>query len=117
MTTESIEIDNQKAFTHMLHYNWKKGVIWLSKNNSKGSKVKITTKSVYISINEKDKFYYSRTGYAPLPEIGLKQPCSYLLKTDKNELTFNYWVKFMYERYMNLKHRQEAINKGDTNNA
>lgn len=111
LTKESILIDAQPGFAFMLHYDWEKGVIWLSKNSAKSKKVRLTTKDVYISEGEKDKFHRYRTGYGPAVELGLLKPCSYITK-ENNENIFNYWVKFMYDRYMNLKHRQEAIDKG-----
>lgn len=106
-TKESILIDNQKAFTFFIHYDWRYGLIWLSKHTSKGEKIRITTKDIPISTNEKDKFYRSRSGWGAFPEAGLMKECSYVLEGN-NPHIFKYWKDFMYDRYMKLKKRQAA---------
>ena len=111
VTKESVLIDNKEKFKYMLHYNWELGLIWLSKNNNTNNKVRITTTDVYITEQEKNLFYKTRTGYAPFIDVGLKKPCSYILRS-KNEKIFNYWSKFMYDRYMELKNETDENEKG-----
>lgn len=108
LTKESTQVENQKGFTHILHYSWEHGYIWLSKNTAKGAKIRITTKAVPISAAEKDKFYYSRTGWGTIPEIHINKECSYLDKKI-SPTVFKYWQDFMYTRYVKLKQRQAAI--------
>ena len=103
LTKESTQIENQLIFTHMLHYDWVTGIIWLSKNNTKGKSIRITSKDVPITITEKDKFYYNRSGWGVISNNG-KNPCSYISK-EKSPDTFKYWVKFIYDKYMELKNK------------
>ena len=109
-TKESFQVENQKAFTFMLHYDWENGIIWLSKQTSKSNKIRITSKDVPISTSEKDIFYKSRTAWGTIPNAGITKECSYV-SSIKNPQIFEHWKKFMYDRYMNLKRREINLNK------
>lgn len=109
LTKESITIINQPSYAFLLHYNWEKNLIWLSKNKLNNSTLKITTKCVPLTVAEKNQFYYARTDFGTNPKLGITHSCSYLIKTDNNTKSFNYWVDFMYKRYMQLKHSDKCV--------
>ena len=97
MAKETIEIEyNPAYFPFALRCNDIKGIITLHKNSLK-SRIKITTRNVPITLNEKWAFHNNRSGW--------DGKASYI--TSDNP-TYDYWEGLMFEHYRYFKNNNRV---------
>lgn len=110
LAKKSYLIDEQPAFKFRLECDDINGYIRITKYKStKSKKTRITERNVPIDISTKDKFYYNRTGWFD-SKMGDPFTGSYVSK-DKDLNIYLYWEKYINQLYLNLKKRQEELNK------
>lgn len=101
-TQESFLIDIKPEFEYVIHCDDISGLLRLSKfKPTKTNKTRITRRSIPISRNIKNTFYYNRTGYYDSSK-GDPFTGSYILR-DENKLIYDKFKSYMQKRYSELK--------------